>query len=139
VKGTDNVVADALSRPAAAGETRAGLSGAETCPGLLSITRPAPQSSYLPLCSMQQLEQLDFAALAAAQQACSDFCSLRNNSSLKIVKCQASNVQLWCDVSMGVARPLVPDVFREKVFNVVHSITHLGVRATRRLVSARFV
>jgi RNase H-like domain found in reverse transcriptase len=126
VKGTDNVVADALLRPeAAAGETGAGLSGAETCPGLLSINRPGPQSSYLPLCSVQQLEQLDFAALAAAQETCSDFCSLRN-------KCQAGNVQLSCDVSTGVARPLVPDVFRETVFNIVHSIAHPGGKSNQK-------
>jgi hypothetical protein len=55
VKGTNNVVADALSRPPAAGETGAGLSVAETCPYLLSVNRPGPQSSFLPLCSLQQL------------------------------------------------------------------------------------
>jgi hypothetical protein len=42
------------------------------------------------------------------------------------------------DVLTGVFRPLVPIQHREVVFQSLHSIHHPGVRATRRLIAARF-
>jgi transposase InsO family protein len=38
----------------------------------------------------------------------------------------------WC-------RPLVPAAFRSAVFAAIHGLAHPGIRATRRLVSSRFV
>jgi len=48
-------------------------------------------------------------------------------------------VLLWCDLSTGAPRPLVPVVFRYAVFLALHGIAHPGTRATRRMISARFV
>jgi hypothetical protein len=42
------------------------------------------------------------------------------------------------DASTGVFRPLVPIQHREAVFQSLHAIHHPGVRATRRLIAARF-
>ncbi len=36
-------------------------------------------------------------------------------------------------------RPLVPAALRRRVFDQLHGIAHPGVRATRRLIAARFV
>ena len=44
-----------------------------------------------------------------------------------------------CDVSTGSPRPFVPSQFRRQVFTSLHALHHPGSRATRRLVSARFV
>jgi hypothetical protein len=44
-----------------------------------------------------------------------------------------------CDVSLARPRPVVPVSLREAVFSSIHSIAHPGIRATKRMVSARFV
>ena len=46
---------------------------------------------------------------------------------------------MLCDVSTGVPRPLVPTSWRPAIFSAVHNLAHPGVRATRRLISGRFV
>ena len=43
------------------------------------------------------------------------------------------------DVSTGTFRPLVPPAFRRPIFDHFHGLGHAGVRATRRLISARYV
>jgi hypothetical protein len=48
-------------------------------------------------------------------------------------------VQLLCDFSTSNPRPLVPEEFQKKVFEAVHGLAHVGTRATKRLVSSRFV
>eukprot|EP00731_Ephydatia_muelleri_P009638 Em0005g224a len=39
----------------------------------------------------------------------------------------------------GVPRPLVPSALRRHVFDVLHSLAHPGIRATQRLIVARFI
>ncbi|CAI7999200.1 Uncharacterized protein K02A2.6, partial [Geodia barretti] len=46
---------------------------------------------------------------------------------------------LYCDVSTGTQRPLVPREWRRTVFNSLHSLSHPGIRATQKLITARFV
>jgi Integrase zinc binding domain/Integrase core domain len=46
---------------------------------------------------------------------------------------------LYGDVSTGCFRPLVPLDYRRTIFDSLHCGSHPGVRATRRLVSSRFV
>jgi Integrase zinc binding domain len=43
------------------------------------------------------------------------------------------------DTSSGVLRPLVPATFRRRIFDAIHSLAHPGTRATRRLISNRYV
>ena len=58
---------------------------------------------------------------------------------IKPVSLQSSQTTLLCDVSKGAPRPVVPRVLREEVFRVLHSLAHPGIRATQRLIAARFV
>ena len=44
----------------------------------------------------------------------------------------------WCDMSRGTPRPCVPQQFRCTVFESLHHLSHPGIRATQRLVTARF-
>ena len=46
---------------------------------------------------------------------------------------------LLCNVSIGVPRPVVPQDYRRHVFNVLHSISHPGQKATVKLISQKFV
>jgi hypothetical protein len=48
-------------------------------------------------------------------------------------------VSLLCDISPGQVRPLVPEADRRAVFVAVHSLAHSGIRATRPLLTSRFV
>ena len=46
---------------------------------------------------------------------------------------------LLCDVSLGHPRPIVPPTWRKRVFEDVHNLSHPSIRATRTLVTKKFV
>jgi hypothetical protein len=115
VAGVDNVVADALSRPAAAIAMPAAAIAAPTA------------------------QPIDFSVLARGQAECADTQQLAREGSLQVKNVAVAGVQLLCDVSAGVLRPLVPVQQRRAVFEALHSLSHPGIRAARRIVTARFV
>ncbi|XP_032876271.1 uncharacterized protein LOC116972560 [Amblyraja radiata] len=109
--GKLNIVADALSRPA------------------------TPEASALSL-------GVDYEELAAAQQVDAGMEVYRNaESGLKLAKvpCGTTGVRVLCDVSMGKARPIVPIAWRRRIFDTIHSLAHLSIRAASALVAAKFV
>jgi hypothetical protein len=63
---------------------------------------------------------------------------MMNSTALQITTQAVGDDSLLGDVSTGVFRPLVPIQHREAVFQSLHSIHHPGVRATHRLIAARF-
>ena len=90
------------------------------------------------------LEQspVDLETLAVAQSQDEDLKSLFTSSTflqLKQVPIPHSNKTLLCDVSLGRPRPLVPSTMRRAVFDNLHSLSHPGITASRRLVSERYV
>jgi Integrase zinc binding domain/Integrase core domain len=107
VPGKNNIVADALSRPAAA-----------VAPATCSV---------------------DYRRLAAAQKVCPETAELSTCQSLHVQSVSVNNVELLCDISNGLIRPLVPADFRQAVFQSIHQLAHPGTRATRRMISTRFV
>jgi cleavage and polyadenylation specificity factor subunit 1 len=116
--GPKNVVADALSRPS---------------PIVSSIVSAVAPAS-LPVLPVSYEE------MAESQKSCLSVAEMQKSSSLKVVFVSLSpSLSLWGDVSQSVFRPLVPVNFRRLVFDHLHSLGHPGVRATRRLVSSRFV
>jgi cleavage and polyadenylation specificity factor subunit 1 len=52
---------------------------------------------------------------------------------------QLGSQKLLVDASSGVLRPLVPPPYRRAIFEAVHNVAHTGIRASRRLISSRFV
>ncbi len=66
-----------------------------------------------------------------------------NNSDTKLklekVPLNPSTTTLLCDVSMGAYRPIVPACMRRLVFDTLHSMSHLGINATRQSITSRFV
>lgn len=109
ISGSNNVVADALSRVA-------------------TISTPCP---------------IDYDQMAVDQANDNELQQLLTSStSLKLVLKQTplAAKPLYCDVSMdGKIRPFVPEKHRNSVLQFLHSIAHPGIRATRRLLSDRFV
>ena len=47
--------------------------------------------------------------------------------------------KLLCDVSLKTPRPIVPVAWREHVFRAIHNLSHPGVKASVKQVSAKFV
>jgi len=164
VAGIDNVVADALSRPpkqvfppspakppgvkepsgslAATGEAvktageRLGPSAAERS------STPASQPPGTPSCAAVASPSpviVDLAAIADAQPGCADTVELAASPSLQVKKVEIGGYQLWCDTTDGRLRPLVPASYRRSVFAAVHSLAHPGIRATKRLISSRWL
>ena len=113
VHGSDNIVADALSRI----ETNALISG--------------------------QPPAIDLAAMAKAQLEDPQTRALQSSPStaLKVeaLPLDSSEDTILCDTSTGTPRPLVPPSWRRIVFDSLHGLSHPGIRATQRLVTARFV
>ncbi len=81
---------------------------------------------------------LNIAELALAQRACPEVLSAGVTDSLSPQVVKTGEHTVVCDVSNGRCRPIVPSSQRRSVFQAIHGIAHPGVRATRRLVAARF-
>ena len=47
-------------------------------------------------------------------------------------------VSILGDISTGTFRPLVPEDFRRKVFDLFHSFSHPGIKGTQKLISRRY-
>jgi hypothetical protein len=60
--------------------------------------------------------------MVAAQNNCSDCVELLGSNSLKVRQHVVGSCTLWCDFSTGSPRPLVPQQFREAVFDSIHGI-----------------
>ena len=49
-----------------------------------------------------------------------------------------SQTKLVCEVSTGRERPYLPVAFRRKVFELLHSLSHPGIRATQKLLTSHY-
>ncbi|BHF80355.1 hypothetical protein SprV_0702348100 [Sparganum proliferum] len=107
VRGSDNVVADALSRP-----------------DINTFT-----------------SDFDLAKLADLQTADESIADLRTSTTLQLrdAPLPASPGTILCDWSTGTPRPVVPLCYRKTVFEHFHSLSHPGIRASRKLIAARFI
>ena len=109
VNGRDNPVADALSR----------------------MDVNAINVSPLPV---------DYAVIAKAQQNDPDLSQLTATSlDLQALPLPHSTNTIICDMSTASPRPYIPEPFRHLIFDHFHSQAHPGIRATQRLITARFV
>jgi Integrase zinc binding domain len=82
---------------------------------------------------------LDVADIAEAQPACPDCRRAVHVPSLKVTTVLMSGKQLLVDTSSGVMRPLVPLQFCRHLFEAVHNLAHPGIRATKWLISSRYL
>lgn len=48
------------------------------------------------------------------------------------------NVDLWCEISTNTNRPFVPSILRRTVFDSLHNLSHPGIRATRKLICSKY-
>ena len=92
--------------------------------------------------SLFQLPNIDFKEIAEAQK--SDPIlekSQASDSSLKLepIPIPSSNISIVCDISTGLRCPFLPFPFRRNIFNVLHSLSYPGIRATQCLITAQYV
>ena len=105
--------------------------------GKLNVVADALSRSMIATLS-EPLPGLDYQALATAQS--NDDCIVRNDSSLILRQvCVAPDCFLWCDMSFGRPRPVIPLLWRRTVFEIIHNLSHPSIRVTRRLIAQRFV
>ena len=83
-------------------------------------------------------QPINYAVLARLQTTCPEVAALRRSNRLQVVSQTIGHTQLLGDIATGTFRPLVPSQLRENIVTSLNSIHHPGVRATKRLVSARF-
>jgi transposase InsO family protein len=159
VAGVDNVVADTLSRPPASpppavtlpinrtphsgGLLNSGVGIDErVCPGSLASSTSSSTAPTVAGCLPVQSSPgcfIDLAAIAADQQGCAETAAAADSSSLAVVPLGVGDSLLLCATSSNLIRPLVPVNHRRRVFASVHGMAHPGIRATRRLISSRWV
>ena len=82
---------------------------------------------------------IDLAALQASQMTDGDAAQLSRMKGFSFSFVMFPEIKLICDVSTGVPRPVFPKEFRRRVFHVIHNLSHAGMKATRRLLTRRWV
>ena len=92
----------------------------------------------------QFLPSLDLKAVAQAQLNDDQLQMLRQSStSLKLepqdISTQGTIIKLVCDTSTGTPRLYLPRAFRYQAFELLHSLSHPGVKASQRLIASSFV
>jgi hypothetical protein len=132
--GSENVVADALSRPPAVLLSSCTPATAE----VLSIPPPSEPPLTPPPAVAADAQPIDFTELAFAQPSCPDVQAMLASPSLSVVSKKFGTVEVLGDVSTGVFRPLLPARFRTAAVWSLHNIHHPGVRASRKLVCSSF-
>ncbi len=80
---------------------------------------------------------LDLRLLAEAQAGCTETQAAAASTSLQIKLFQVGGKDLICDVSLP--NPRGPVSFWRAILSHIHSIAHPGIRATKRMISARYV
>ncbi len=79
----------------------------ETLAWLNSLTAEVPPASAT---------EINFLAMAAAQPRCGDTQAAKRSTSLQVVNQRVAGTFMWCNISTGKARPLVPACHRRQVF-----------------------
>jgi len=145
VAGKENVVADCLSRPPEPLSSHRSTHVASIKAPSGSLATPDVEdssggaSTSVAVVAPSTWGRLDFNSIAEQQEECGQTQKLIHNPSIQAKKVLVDGLALWCDIATGVLRPLVPVQQRNKIFHMMHGLSHPGIRATKRLISSRFV
>ena len=116
VSGKSNVVADCLSRIG------------------------CPEEHVLDIDSFNQKALIDAQKNDDELKELLDRSKRTSKSSFKLEKMNVSdtNDTVWCETSTGRNLPFVPKDLRKSNFDILHSLSHPGIRASRKLVSGKY-
>lgn len=112
ITGKFNVVADAFSR--------------------FDINQCSEEKGIFSVKSFNQLaqDQIESGEMDAYRTA---------TTGLNLQDLQFGPSTLLCDMSTGVARPVLPNSWTRPMFEQIHGLSHAGARPTQRAISQRFV
>ena len=86
------------------------------------------------------LPAIDYQQLSKDQAQSEEITGLRNSTTgLQLVDVPFSNFTVLCDTSTGKERPVLPSEWTKRAFEVVHNLSHPGIKPTQQAVTARFV
>ncbi|CAH8679458.1 unnamed protein product [Schistosoma haematobium] len=87
------------------------------------------------------LPVLDLPAMAAAQANDPSCTKASHSTSLQYqeVPLATTSGTILCDTSTGLPRPIVPSAYRRLAFDALNGLSHPGIAATLRLITARYV
>ncbi|KXJ84088.1 hypothetical protein RP20_CCG020016 [Aedes albopictus] len=94
------------------------------------------------LSRIEAVSSINFSSIAEDQVNDEELERLQQSSTLKMEPIRIPNLSrsIYCDVSIkNKVRPFIPAKHRFAVIRQLHGMAHVGTRATRRLVSERFV
>lgn len=111
IKGKDNAVADALSRTEAA----------------------LVEEVEVSLNNLAQLQKNDEELQSLSQNP-----APQSKVKLQLISVPGSDLKIWCETSTGVNRPFVPTSMRKAIFTTIHSLSHPGVKGTRKLIASKY-
>jgi hypothetical protein len=134
--GSENMLADALSRPPAVVVVAAQGLPALSIPPFTPPSEP-PQRTALPV-PAANAQPINFLELSLAQPSCPDVQAMLVSPSLSVVTKKVGAAEALGDVSTGVFWPLLPARFRSAAILYLHNIHDPGVRASRHLVCSSF-
>jgi hypothetical protein len=83
---------------------------------------------------------IDFDKVAQEQENDAQLACLLTASEAKIKLLGMPGLQrkIYCEITNDNIRPYLPEKFRKIAFETVHSISHPGIRTTRRMVAQRY-
>ncbi|XP_026476198.1 uncharacterized protein LOC113381613 [Ctenocephalides felis] len=58
---------------------------------------------------------------------------------LEEIPVPGTHIKLFCDTAKAQPRSYIPAPLRGQIFNLLHGLSHPGIRATSRLITARYV
>ena len=86
---------------------------------------------------------VDFVAMAEAQLCDKQLKALQfspfSTLVIEAIPIPNSSYSLYCDTLTGSQQPIVPLEWRRVIFDSLHGLSHPGIRATKKLITSRFV
>ncbi|GFX51282.1 transposon Tf2-6 polyprotein [Trichonephila clavipes] len=86
---------------------------------------------------------IDYKDIATAQLVDEELKQLLESNSTSLTLKQQyfhlEDITLTCDVSFNVFQPFIPKDYRKIVFQLLHGLSHLGIAASTKLETQRFV
>lgn len=80
----------------------------------------------------------DDLATSQTRNACLNRMKEENKHDLREIIVPGTSAKITCEMSTGTARPFLTEEFRRPAHQAIHDLSHPGVRATRKLVTARY-
>ncbi|GFX95186.1 protein turtle [Trichonephila clavipes] len=92
------------------------------------------------ICTVNFPSSLNYESLSMIQEV-ADLILLKENSNIKILKLKLlnSSKEIYCNASAEKIRTCIPLDFRKIAFDACHQLSHPSIRATTKLVVAKYI